>query len=75
MAQEPTVRNTRELKQLLKELFGDEQVGGLWISEDQTRISGNVYIDGQVCQLTYQLDPDSGQYKLQGHNPLGKLKL
>ena len=75
MAEQQRAQGPRELEQLLKELFGEEELGGMRISEDQSRITANVYIDGQVCQVTYELDPASGHYQLQGHNPLGKIKL
>jgi len=56
-----------EVKQLIGELFDDDDIGGVWVSEDRTRVAVNVYIDGSVSTQTYIKDKETGQFLLMGY--------
>lgn len=71
---EPPDSRIERARRIISEAFGDQEVGGLWVSDDGKRITGNVYIDGMACSVTYVLDEETGQYKLHGYNPLGQMK-
>ena len=60
---------------LLGELFDPDDVGGYWVSDDATRVTARVYVDGYVCSYTYELDDQTGEYVLRGYNPLGRARL
>ena len=64
-----------EVVRLLHELFGDEELGGFWFSEDYTRIQARVFIDGVACTQVFEKDPATGHYKLTGYSGLGRAKL
>ncbi|MBN2082708.1 hypothetical protein JW859_10965 [bacterium] len=56
-----------EIKQLISEFFDDDDIGGVWVSEDRTRVAVNVYIDGSVSTQTYVMDEKTGRFHLIGY--------
>ena len=64
-----------QLQRILEELFGDEEIGGLTVSEDLGSIQAYVYIDEDPHLQVYELDRQTNTYELKQMHGLGRPKL
>jgi hypothetical protein len=56
-----------EIRKILNELFDPEDIGGVRVSEDGTRVQATIYIDGSVSTQTYIRNERTGHYELMGY--------
>lgn len=56
-----------EIRRILSELFDPDDIGGVRVSEDGTRVQATIYVDGSVSTQTYVLNEQTGHYELMGY--------
>ena len=64
-----------QIRQLIHELVGEQEIYGVAWNEDQSQVQVRVFVEDLPYLQTFSRDPESGKYVLESESPLGQQKL
>ena len=63
-----------EVRQIIESLCAEDDLGAFWISDDYSRVTINMYIDGMISAQTFILNEATGYYDMVAYNGLARAK-